>query len=57
MERLEFGQCSPAVTVIYLDIVHNLERIGDSCNNIAETVIARHTVRKKMKAHEKDTNN
>lgn len=57
MERLERGQCSPAVTVVYIDTVHNIERIGDSCNNIAETVIARHKVRKRMKANEENTNN
>lgn len=57
MNRLESGQCSPAVTVIYIDVVHNLERVGDSCNNIAEAVIKGHKVRKDLKKNEENTNN
>lgn len=40
MERLRSGKCSPEFTVIYTDILHNLERIGDHCTNIAEAVQA-----------------
>ena len=36
--RLDAGECSPEFTVIYTDVLHNLERIGDSCDNIAEIV-------------------
>lgn len=36
--RLDAGECSPEFTVIYTDVLHNLERIGDSCDNIAEVV-------------------
>lgn len=57
MNRLEVGQCSPAVTVVYIDAIHNLERIGDSCNNIAEAVLKGHKERKRMKTDEKNTNN
>lgn len=38
IKRLESGECSTAATVIYVDTLHNLERIGDSCSNIAEAV-------------------
>jgi len=39
MQRLYDKTCSPAFTVIYTDVIHNLEKIGDCCNNIAETVL------------------
>lgn len=40
MQRLRSGKCSPEFTVIYTDILHNLERIGDHCTNIAQAVQA-----------------
>lgn len=40
MIRLNQGKCSPELTVIYSDIIHNIERVGDHCNNIAEAVLA-----------------
>ncbi len=40
LERLQSGKCSPEFTVIYTDILHNIERIGDHCTNIAEAVQA-----------------
>lgn len=40
MERLRSGKCSPEFTVIYTDILHNIERIGDHCTNIAQAVQA-----------------
>ncbi|MEG2283536.1 MAG: PhoU domain-containing protein, partial [Bacilli bacterium] len=39
MERLNNKECSPNFTVVYVDVVHNIERMGDSCKNIAEAVI------------------
>ena len=39
IERLNQKKCSPEFTVIYTDALHNLERIGDSCKNIAEAVL------------------
>lgn len=39
MERLNTKQCSPEFTVIYTDVIHNIERIGDSCDNIANVVL------------------
>lgn len=40
MKRLETGKCSPEFTVIYTDIIHNIEKIGDSCTNIAQIIVA-----------------
>lgn len=39
MKRLNEKKCSPEFTVIYTDIIHNIEKIGDYCNNIADVVI------------------
>ncbi|MFV0518472.1 MAG: Na/Pi cotransporter family protein [Aminipila sp.] len=39
IKRLYDKKCSPEFTVMYTDIVHNIERIGDSCKNIAEAVL------------------
>ena len=39
MERLNTRKCSPEFTVIYTDVIHNIERIGDSCENIANVVM------------------
>jgi phosphate:Na+ symporter len=39
MERLNRRECSPEFTVIYTDVVHNIEKIGDSCDNIANVVL------------------
>ncbi|MHC1722555.1 MAG: Na/Pi cotransporter family protein [Aminipila sp.] len=40
IKRLYDKTCSPEFTVMYTDIVHNIERIGDSCKNIAEAVLS-----------------
>lgn len=37
--RLNEGICSPDLTVTYTEILHNLERIGDYCTNIADTIV------------------
>ncbi|MGB4505252.1 MAG: Na/Pi cotransporter family protein, partial [Syntrophaceticus sp.] len=39
LERLNKGICYPTSGVIFLDIISNLERIGDHSNNIAEVVM------------------
>lgn len=39
MKRLNEKACSPEFTVIYTDVIHNLEKIGDSCDNIATAVL------------------
>ncbi len=38
IERLNEGLCCPEIGVLFLDVVSNLERIGDHANNIAEAV-------------------
>ena len=40
MIRLNEKKCSPEFTVIYTDVVHNIEKMGDYCNNIADAVLA-----------------
>jgi phosphate:Na+ symporter len=40
MKRLNERACSPEFTVIYNDIIHNLEKIGDSCDNMANAVLS-----------------
>lgn len=39
LERLNKGICYPTSGVIFLDIISNLERIGDHSNNVAEVVL------------------
>lgn len=39
MKRLDRNECSPEYTVLYMDIIHNIERMGDNCENIANAVI------------------
>lgn len=39
MKRLNEKRCSPEFTVIYTDVIHNIEKIGDSCDNIANAVL------------------
>lgn len=40
MVRLTQGKCSAELTVIYSDIIHNIERVGDHADNIADAVLA-----------------
>lgn len=40
MKRLNEKKCSPEFTVIFTDIVHNIEKIGDYCTNIAKAVLS-----------------
>ena len=39
INRLNSGGCSASCGVLFCEILSNLERIGDHCNNIAERVI------------------
>ena len=39
IDRLNRGECDANRGVLFCDILSNLERIGDHCNNIAERVI------------------
>ena len=36
MKRLSRGECDPSVSVIYMEMIAELERIGDHLSNIAE---------------------
>ncbi len=38
IERLNDGTCNPQSTVIFLELIHMIERISDHCRNIAEVV-------------------
>jgi DNA helicase-2/ATP-dependent DNA helicase PcrA len=38
IERLNDGTCNPQSTVIFLELIHTIERISDHCRNIAEVV-------------------
>ncbi len=52
MHRIADEELSPAVTVVFLDLIHNLERVGDSCNNIAEAVIKGYHAKKAKELEE-----
>ena len=39
LDRLSVGTCNPKSAVCYTEIMKNLERIADHCNNIAEAVL------------------
>ena len=57
MHRLETGLCSPVATVMYIDVIHNLERVADSCNNIAEAVLKGYAVKNKIRGYAKESIN
>lgn len=40
IERLNQGLCHPHSAITFVELIHNLERIGDHCNNIAEVVLS-----------------
>ena len=42
IQRLNEGLCAPASGVIFIDIITNLERIGDHATNVAEIILAMH---------------
>lgn len=39
LERLSVGSCNPKAAVIFNELIRNLERIADHCNNVAEAVL------------------
>lgn len=41
LERLTAGSCNPKAAVVFNELMLNLERIADHCNNIAEAVVDR----------------
>lgn len=50
MERISQKLCSPEFTVTFTDIIHNIEKVGDCCKNIAEAVIENNHMKKKMQS-------
>ena len=38
IRRLNAGKCSPIASILFLDLLSNLERVGDHAMNIADTV-------------------
>jgi phosphate:Na+ symporter len=55
IDRLTRGECDAKRGVLFCDILSNLERIGDHCNNIAERVIQNKEVgkiRSQAKSHQ-----
>ncbi len=42
ISRLNTGKCFPGSGVVFLDIISNLERVGDHANNIAVSVLGEH---------------
>jgi len=45
LKRLNEGLCDPQAGVLFIELIHNLERIGDHCNNIAEAVLSDYNVK------------
>lgn len=39
MKRLNTKQCSPEFSVTYTDVINDIRKIGDSCDNIANAVL------------------
>lgn len=39
IKRLDSGLCNPTSTIMFVELIHNIERIADHCNNIAEAVL------------------
>lgn len=39
IERLNRGACSPESAITYVELIHYIERMSDSCKNIAESVL------------------
>ena len=40
MKRINKGICSPENTLLYTDVLQNMERIENHCTNIAEAVLS-----------------
>jgi phosphate:Na+ symporter len=40
LQRIDSGLCDPQATIIFLEIIHTMERISDHCKNLAEVAIS-----------------
>ncbi|HOJ09262.1 MAG TPA: Na/Pi cotransporter family protein [Clostridiales bacterium] len=45
LKRLNSGLCDPQAAVIFIELIHNLERIADHCNNVAEAVLSEYNIK------------
>ena len=39
IERLNSGSCKPDTAIAFVELIHYIERMSDSCKNIAESVL------------------
>ncbi len=39
IERLNSGLCDPNTAIVFVELIHYIERMSDSCKNIAESVL------------------
>ena len=39
IQRLNDGSCTPSSGVLFIDLISNMERIGDHATNVAEIVL------------------
>ncbi len=39
LKRLSKGECKPAASAIYTDVIHNMERVSDHCTNIVDEIL------------------
>ncbi len=39
LDRLNKGLCNPLSGISFIELIHNLEKVGDHCTNIAEAII------------------
>jgi phosphate:Na+ symporter len=42
IRRLTHGKCTPIAGILFLDLISNMERVGDHANNVAEAVLGRY---------------
>ena len=50
IERLNSGKCQPSAGVVFIDVLSNLERVGDHANNLALIVKDIKTINRKQAA-------
>ena len=39
MERIKKGQCAPEFTMVFSNVLHCLDRMGNNCTSIAEVMV------------------
>lgn len=48
IERHNKGLCDSRGTIMYIELIHNIERMADHCNNIAEAVLEDHNIKQQQ---------